>query len=102
MRRHAWLVGAAAIIIAAAMAAAAAPKQIVDVRATLRGVVMAEDLAKPGDEVSEGAPLVYVRTETGRGVAARAPADGRVTEVLVRPGAVIRELGSVVARLDPK
>jgi hypothetical protein len=28
--------------------------------------------------------------------------DGRVVEVLVRPGAVIREVGVVVARLEPR
>lgn len=90
------------IVLAALSVAGAAPSQMVDVKATLRGEVLAEDLARPGDDVREGAPLVYVKTQTGRGVAGRAPADGRVVEVLVRPGTVIRELGVVVARLDPK
>jgi biotin carboxyl carrier protein len=85
-----------------AFAASGAPRQAVDVRATLRGEVLPDDLAGPGDEVREGEALVYVKTQTGRGVAARAPVDGRVLEVLVRPGAVIRELGTVVARLDPR
>jgi biotin carboxyl carrier protein len=80
----------------------AAPRSAVDVKATLRGEVLSDDLAKPGDEVREGAPLVYVKIQTGRGVAARAPTDGRVLEVLVRPGTLIRELGTVVARLEPK
>ena len=95
-------IGTAVIIAAVAATAVAAPKPAVDVKATLRGEVLPDDLAKPGDEVREGAPLVYVKTQTGRGVAARAPTDGRVLEVLVRPGALIRELGAVVARLDPK
>jgi biotin carboxyl carrier protein len=90
------------IVAALAVAASGAPKQAIEVRATLRGEVLGDDLASPGDEVREGAPLVYVKTQTGRGVAARAPADGRVAEVLVRPGTVIRELGTVVARLEPK
>lgn len=73
-----------------------------DVKATLRGEVVADGLAKQGDEVREGAVLVRVKTQTGLGVAARAPVDGRVIEVLVSPGAVIREFGVVVARLEPK
>ncbi len=89
------------LVGALAMGVVAAPR-VVDVKATLRGVVLADGLAKPGDDVTEGAPLVHVRTETGRAVAARAPADGRITEVLVRPGTVIRELGTVVAHIDPK
>jgi biotin carboxyl carrier protein len=94
--------GAAVVIGALAAGAVGGPKPIVDVKATLRGEVLAEGLAKVGDEVREADPLVYVRTQTGRGVAARATVDGRVTEVLVRPGALIRELGAVVARIDPK
>jgi hypothetical protein len=94
-------IGTAVIIAAVATTAVAAPKPAVDVKATLRGEVLPDDLAKPGDEVREGAPLVYVKTQTGRGVA---PARPRMValEVLVRPGALIRELGAVVARLDPK
>ncbi|MDR7485873.1 MAG: biotin attachment protein [Armatimonadota bacterium] len=101
MRASVW-VGVAVVVVALAASGAAAPKPVVEVKATLRGEVLPEGLAKPGDEVKEGDPLVYVRTQTGRGVAARAPVDGRVVEVLVRPGTVIRELGIVVARLDPK
>jgi biotin carboxyl carrier protein len=89
-----------AVILAAAVIGA--PRPPIDVKATLRGEVLADGLANPGDEVREGAPLVYVKTQTGRGVAARAPADGRVIEVLVKPGVVIRELGTVVARLEPR
>ncbi len=87
---------------ALAVTAVAAPKAVVEIKATLRGEVLAEGLVKSGDDVSEGDPLVSVKTPTGRGVAARATVDGRVLEVLVRPGTVIRELGTVVARLDPK
>jgi biotin carboxyl carrier protein len=92
----------AMVVAALAVAAIGAPKAALEVKATLRGEVLGDDLANPGDEVREGAPLVYVKTQTGRGVAARAPADGRVVEVLVRPGMTIRELGTVVARIEPK
>ena len=87
---------------ALAVTASAAPKAAVEIKATLRGEVMPDALAKVGQDVSEGDPLVYVKTPTGRGVAARATVDGRVLEVLVRPGTTIRELGMIVVRLDPK
>ena len=64
--------------------------------------IKAVDLARTGEVVRDGDPLVYVRTLVGRGVAARAPVDGTVVEVLVRPGQVIRERGTVVVRLNPK
>lgn len=79
----------------------AAPKPAVEIKASLRGEVLADGLARAGQDVSEGEALVYVKTPTGRGVAARATADGRVLEVLVRPGTMI-QLGTIVARLDPK
>jgi len=75
---------------------------VLEVRATLTGEVLAEGLARPGQEVRDGDPLVYVRALVGRDVAARAPADGTVVEVLVRPGQQIRERGTVVAHLRPR
>lgn len=84
------------------MSAPAAPKALVDVKATLRGEVLAEGLAKVGDSVNEGDILVFVRTQTGRDVAARATVDGRVAEMLVGLGTVIRDFGAVVARIEPK
>ncbi|MDR7418815.1 MAG: hypothetical protein QN178_07875 [Armatimonadota bacterium] len=93
--------GTALLVATLATGALSAPSAV-EVKATLRGEVLPDDLAKPGDDVREGAPMVYVKTQTGRGVAARAPVDGRVVEVLVRPGMMISELGTVVARLDPK
>ncbi len=86
----------------AAASAPAAPRALVEVRATLRGEVLAEGLAKVGDSVSEGDPLVFVRTQTGRSVAARATVDGRVAEMLVTSGTIIRDLGTVVARIEPR
>lgn len=96
-----WLALAVAAL-GMSVAAPAGPKAVVEVKATLKGEVLAEGLARVGDEVAEGDPLVFVKTQTGRAVAARATVDGRVAEMLVRPGTVIRELGTVVARLDPK
>src|SRR3990172_3381003 len=80
-----WLcVGALAVTVAAA------PKAAVDIKATLRGEVLPDGLAKVGQDVNEGDPLVYVKTPTGRGVAARATVDGRALDVLVRPRTIIR------------
>ncbi|MDR7427781.1 MAG: hypothetical protein QN160_08965, partial [Armatimonadota bacterium] len=73
--------------------AAAAAAGVLEVRATLTGEVLADGLVRPGQEVRDGDPLVYVRALVGRAVAARAPADGTVVEVLVRPGQQIRERG---------
>ncbi len=97
------MIGLAVLLAGGMLAAAmAGPKPSVEIKATLRGEVLGEGLAKVGDDVSEGDALVYVKTSAGRGVAARATVDGRVLEVLVRPGGAIRELGSIVVRLDPK
>ena len=85
------------VTVPAALAAAA----LRDIKATLRGAVLEEGLARVGEAVKDGAPLVYVRTVVGRGVAARASADGVVVELLVRPGQVI-EKGMVVVRLDSR
>ena len=97
------LVGIVCLCVGAlAVTSSAAPKAAVEIKATLRGEVLADGLVKVGQDLSEGDPLVYVKTPTGRGVAARATVDGRVLEVLVRPGTMIRELGMIVVRLDPK
>ena len=90
------------LLLAVVVATTAAAPRLLEVRATLTGEVMEEGLILPGQVVRDGAPLVYVRTLVGRAVAARAPADGTVVEVLVRPGQVIRENGAVVARLLPR
>lgn len=96
---------AAGVLVAAAAVASgsvAAPA-LVDVRATLAGTVLAERLVAVGDQVEDGQPLVYVRTAlTGTvAVAARAPVDGIVREVLVHPGQSV-ERGQVVVRLQPR
>src|SRR2546422_9253244 len=76
---------------------------LLDVKSSLAGVGQEERLVKAGDQVEDAPPLVYVRTSlTGAiGVAARAPQDGIVREVLVQPGQRI-ERGDVVARLQPR
>lgn len=90
------------LVAASASPAAPAPTQIREIKATLTGEVLEEGLVRPGDVVKDGDPIVWVRTVTGRAAAARAPLDGTIVEVLVRPGLVIKEKGAVVARLSPK
>lgn len=86
------------------VSAVAAPRaDVVEVKSSLAGLVLADDLAEVGDRVEDAQALVYVRTPlTGlRSVAARAPRDGVVREVLVRPGQRV-ERGDVVVRLLPR
>ncbi len=90
------------LLLSALTAAAVAAPRLVEVRATLTGEVLEEGLVRAGQAVQDGAPLVYVRTLIGRAVAARAPAEGTIAEVLVRPGQMIREKGAVVVRLLPR
>lgn len=101
--RVARAAGLGGIAVAVAVAVGAASPALVDVRATLAGTVLADRLVAVGDQVEDGQPLVYVRTPlTGTvAVAARAPQDGIVRDVLVEPGQRI-ERGQVVVRLEPR
>lgn len=91
------------ILLASAAAAGAAPRALLDVKSTLAGTVLADDLVEVGASVDDAQPLVYVQTAlTGtRAVAARAPRDAVVREVLVKAGQRI-ERGDVVARIEPR
>src|SRR3989442_13849490 len=75
---------------------------LLEVKSSLAGVVQEERLVKAGDQVEDAQPLVYVRTSlTGAiGVAARAPQDSVVREVLDHPGDRV-DGGDVVVRLQP-
>lgn len=98
-------IGVLVMVILAVMSTAgvAAPVELIDVKTTLAGIVMADDLVKVGDRIEDGQPLVYVQTAlTGsKSIAARAPREGVVREVLVRPGQRV-ERGDVVVRLEPR
>lgn len=91
------------LVLAAATAAAAPTPALLEVKSTLAGVVLVDDLVEEGARVDDAQPLVYVRTAlTGtRAVAARAPRDGVVREVLVRPGQRV-EQGDVVVRIEAR
>ena len=88
----------AAVLVAVAWFVAAVTEPEL-VRATVGGVVV--DTVRAGEPVEEGAPLVWVRTATKpREVAARAPRNGTVVEVLVQVGGRVR-VGDPVVRLGP-
>lgn len=91
-------------MVALGASAIAAPQaDVIEVKSSLAGIVLADDLVEMGVRVEDAQPLVYVRTAlTGlKSVAARAPREGVVREVLVRPGQRV-ERGDVVVRLLPR
>ncbi|MBI2123127.1 MAG: biotin attachment protein [Armatimonadetes bacterium] len=91
------------MVVLGANAIAAPQADVVEVKSSLAGIVLADDLVEMGVRVEDAQPLVYVRTAlTGlKSVAARAPREGVVREVLVRPGQRV-ERGDVVVRLLPR
>lgn len=90
------------VLVACLTAGGSAAPAVLDVKASLAGVVLPDGIVALGVQVDDGEPLVYVRTATEpRAVAATAPRDGVVKEVLVRPGQRI-ERGAVIVRLEPK
>lgn len=91
------------MVVLGASAIAAPQADVVEVKSSLAGIVLADDLVEMGVRVEDAQPLVYVRTAlTGlKSVAARAPREGVVREVLVRPGQRV-ERGDVVVRLLPR
>jgi biotin carboxyl carrier protein len=72
----------------------------VDQKSVLSGRVLAQNLASTGADVHEGDIVVVVESITGPAPAVRANTDGRIKEVLVKPGDVI-QTGDVVARIEP-
>lgn len=92
-----------AVAVLASTVGAAPRPEALDVKSSLAGIVLADDLVEVDARVEDAQPLLYVRTPlTGlKSVAARAPRDGVVREVLVRPGQRV-ERGDIVVRLLPR
>jgi len=90
------------VVLGGAVGAAPRP-EFVDVKSSLAGIVLADDLVELDARVEDAQPLLYVRTRlTGlKSIAARAPRGGVVREVLVRPGQRV-ERGDIVVRLLPR
>lgn len=90
----------ACVLAVLAVAWAAAAGSLVDQKGVLSGTVLAEGLVAPGTNVREGQVLVVVDTITGPVPAVRANVDGKVREVLVKPGDAIHT-GEVLVRIEP-
>ncbi|MDF2501398.1 MAG: hypothetical protein K0Q77_2112 [Anaerosporomusa subterranea] len=72
---------------------------LVDQKSVLSGKVHAA--IGPGSVVREGDVLVVVNTILGPSPAVRATTDGIVRELLVKPGADVRQ-GEIAVRIEPK
>lgn len=90
-----------ASVLAAAAAASPSTSTLLEVRSVLTGVVLEDGLVRAGARVVEGQPLVYVRIPLvgATAVAAQAPRDGMVRQVLVQAGQRVAQ-GDVVARIE--
>lgn len=72
---------------------------LIDQKSVLSGKVHAA--IGPGSVVREGDVLVVVNTILGPSPAVRATMDGIVRELLVKPGADVRQ-GEIAVRIEPK
>jgi biotin carboxyl carrier protein len=95
---------AAVVLVAAAVFAATAGSaqtaSNVVVRSGISGQVLPLQLATVGESVKLGDTLVFVRTSTGSAIpAARATADGKVVQVMVRVGDFVN-IGDPVAVIE--
>lgn len=106
MVRSRWAQGVAlAVVLLAAflpLPGTAEQAQVL-VRVVISGEVLPLQLAKVGQVVKQGDPLVFLRGATsGASVpAAVAPVDGRVVQVTVRPGDRVN-IGDIVAVIQPQ
>lgn len=100
---RAAVVTAGALLAAAVFAAAAVSAQTagnVLVRSGISGQVLPLQLVAVGQTVKLGDALVFVRTTTGSAIpAARATADGKVVQVMVRVGDFVN-IGDPVAVIE--
>ena len=94
LKKFLWAVCLAGLFFAV-LSAFSAHRNLV-VKSSLKGEVTWT--VEAGTEVPEGAELVRVATLTGEIAAARAPVDGKVSELLVKPGGQIAA-GTVVAKI---
>src|SRR5947208_15761408 len=96
---------AVVVVGLAAMVPPPAPAQQANVlvRVVISGEVLPLQLAKVGQPVKQGDPIVFLRgTSSGAAVpAAVAPVDGQVVQVTVRAGDHVN-IGDVVAAIQPQ
>jgi biotin carboxyl carrier protein len=98
-----WMTLGAVGLVAAFPSPIPAQQANVLVRVVISGEVLPVQLAKVGQDVRQGDPLVFLRgTSSGAAVpGAVAPVDGQVVQVMVRPGDRVN-IGDVVAVIQPK
>lgn len=106
MRTMMWRGAAGVLLAVIGFATAGAPgvsaQAVIPVRAAISGEVLPLQLAQVGQAVKQGDTLLFVRSATAGAVpAARSPADGLVTQMLVRPGDHVN-IGDVVAAVQPQ
>lgn len=106
MSRSRWLLRVAFVVVGLAVLVpppATAEQANVLVRVVISGEVLPLQLATVDQVVKQGDPMVFLRgTTSGASVpAAVAPVDGRVLQVMVRPGDRVN-IGDVVAVIQPK
>lgn len=106
MVRSRWALGVAlAVFMLAALVPlpGTAEQASVLVRVVISGEVLPLNLARVGQVVKQGDPLVFLRgTTSGASVpAAVASVEGRVVQVMVRPGDRVN-IGDVVAVIQPQ
>lgn len=90
---------AAVVVTILASTLVSAAGNMVDQKSVLTGKVHAA--IGPGSVVREGDVLVVVNTILGPSPAVRATMDGVVRELLVKPGADVRQ-GEIAVRIEPK
>lgn len=88
-------------LVLALVAWAAAANGSVDQKTVLSGKVLPNQLVSTGSMVKEGDILVVVDSITGPIPAVRATTDGRVSDVLVRPGDSVKT-GDVLVKIEPR
>ena len=98
-----YLVLLIAGLSATSLIAAAQQANTVIVRVSVSGEVLPLQLAKVGQAVKQGEPLVFIRgTTSGAAVpAAVASVGGKIVEVMVRPGDHVN-IGDPVAAIQPQ
>ena len=98
-----YLVLVIAALSATSLIAAAQQANPVIVHVTVSGEVLPLQLAKVGQAVKQGEPLVFIRgTTSGAAVpAAVASVNGKVVQVMVRPGDHVN-IGDPVAAIQPQ
>ena len=71
------------------------------IQTTVLSGVVSRSLVHVGQEVKEGNALIMVNSLIGESIASRANTDGKVVEILVRPGDAIRN-GDIVVKIESK